>query len=113
MTRDYRLISADGHVSEPPDLWISEAPAEYHERVPHVEHRDDGDYWVVPGSRWGSMPLKRMEPSSYDPHARIEALDADGVDAEVLFPNSGPDFASAAKDPEFHLAMIRIYNDWI
>src|SRR3954467_907404 len=111
MGREYRLISADGHLSEPRDLWESRVPAKWRDRVPHVEHTAEGDMWVVPG--WKPMPAKEMIPGSYDPKARLNDLDVDGIDAEVLFPNSGPDFAKAAEDPEFHLAMVRIYNDFV
>ncbi len=43
----------------------------------------------------------------------LVALNQDGVDAEVLYPNSGPDFAAAAVDPQFHLAMVQLYNDFL
>jgi predicted TIM-barrel fold metal-dependent hydrolase len=111
--REYRLISADGHVSEPRDLWESRVPTKWKDRVPHVEHRSDGDFWVVPGSSFPQMQLKELIPGAYDPKARLLDLDADGVDAEVLFPNSGPDFARADQDPGFHLAMVQVYNDFI
>ena len=109
--REYRLISADGHLSEPHDLWISRAPAEFRDRVPRVERSPDGDKWVIPGVR--SFPFREPTPGAYDPKARLDDLDADGVDAEVLFPNMGPDFARASEDPEFHLAMVRIYNEFV
>src|SRR6516165_1955825 len=49
-TRDqYRLISADSHVNEPPDLWTSRVPAEYRDRAPRIERFDDGDAWVLEG----------------------------------------------------------------
>lgn len=109
--REYRLISADGHVSEPPDLWTSEAPAKYQDRVPHMESGPDGDMWVIPGFR--SFSYRRTTAGSYDAKARLADLDTDGVDAEVLYPNSGPEFAKAAEDPDFHLAMVKLYNDFI
>lgn len=110
-TREYRLISADGHVAEPPEFWTSEAPAKYRDRVPHIEPGTDGDLWVVPGFKMFSY--RRSAAGAYDPKARLADLDKDGVDAEVLFPNSGPEFARAAEDPDFHLAMVRLYNDFV
>jgi len=111
--REFRLISADGHVSEPRDLYESRTPKKWIDRVPHVEHRQDGDFWVVPGSSFAPRPITDLVPGAYDAKARLLDLDADGIDAEVLFPNAGPDFARADQDPEFHLAMVQIYNDWI
>src|ERR1700676_2501599 len=33
---DYRLISADSHVSEPPDLWVTRVDKKYRERAPRL-----------------------------------------------------------------------------
>ncbi len=59
--------------------------------------------------RWEEVPSL-----VYDPIARLAALDRDGVDAEVLFPNDpvqeGTFFYD---DPEFELACVRAYNDWL
>src|SRR3954453_13417398 len=107
--REIRLISADGHVSEPRDLYQSRSPKKWQERVPHVEHRDDGDFWVIPGSNFPAFPIGEMPAGTFDAKARLLDLDVDGIDAEVLYPNSGPDFARASEDPEFHLAMVQIY----
>ena len=56
--------------------------------------------------------LEDINPGAYDARARVEELDLDGVDAEVLFPN-GMDWAMAAEDPELHLTMVRIYNAFL
>ena len=59
--------------------------------------------------RWDEVPA-----IVYDPAARLQALDQDGVDAEVLFPNdpvqSGTFFQG---DAEFELDCVRAYNDAI
>jgi predicted TIM-barrel fold metal-dependent hydrolase len=57
-------------------------------------------------------------PGGYDPDARIEQLDGDGVDAAVLYPSQamffGPvDPISAFQNVEFVTDCIRAYNDWI
>jgi hypothetical protein len=36
---DYKLFSADSHVSEPPDLWLERIGQEYEYRAPRVESR--------------------------------------------------------------------------
>ena len=33
---EYRLISADSHVSEPPNLWSERVDKKYRERAPHL-----------------------------------------------------------------------------
>ena len=57
--------------------------------------------------RWEEVPRK-----VYDPVERLKALDEDGVDAEVLFPNDpvqGGTFLQGSA--EFELACIQAYND--
>jgi predicted TIM-barrel fold metal-dependent hydrolase len=129
--RNYRLISADGHVMEPADLWSSRAPAKYRERVPRIERFPEGDAWVVPGQtptsgfNWGACAgrppdqlgrwcyWEDINPGAYDAKARLDELDVDGVDAEVLFPNPTLEWASDTGDPEFHRTMVGIYNDFL
>ena len=45
----YRLISADSHVNEPPDLWLDRVPAALRGRAPRIERFDEGDAWVIEG----------------------------------------------------------------
>ena len=47
--RGYRLIDADTHVNEPPDLWTSRVAAKYRDRVPHMERFEKGDAWLGEG----------------------------------------------------------------
>ena len=126
--RNYKLISADGHLMDPPDLWTSQAPAKYRDQVPRMERFEQGDAWVMPGqeprarSTGWRVPVARptsrvcwcrledINPGCYDAKARVEALDLDGVDAELLFPN-GLDWVVDSTDRDFHLTMTRIYND--
>ena len=130
--RRYRLISADGHVNEPPDLWTARVPASMAERAPRMERFDEGDAWVIEGvsdpinfgmnacagldpeAQRGWMRFEDIRRGGWDPAARIEEMDADGVDAEVLFPTprlSGAIIAN--RDTDYHLAMVRAYNDWL
>jgi predicted TIM-barrel fold metal-dependent hydrolase len=128
--REYKLISADGHVMEPPDMWTSRAPAKYQDRVPRMERFEKGDAWIVPGREptgfnWGTCAGRRpdemgiwcrfeeINAGCYDAKARLDELDLDGVDAEVLFPNGSIDFAFSSDDPDYHLTMVQIYNDWL
>jgi predicted TIM-barrel fold metal-dependent hydrolase len=50
----------------------------------------------------------------YDPAARLAEQDEDGVDAEVMFPTPRLSYHMfALKEPDFHLALIQAYNDWL
>ena len=48
--RDYRLVSGDGHVNEPPELWKEGLPSKYADRAPRLEHFDEGDAWIFEGA---------------------------------------------------------------
>jgi predicted TIM-barrel fold metal-dependent hydrolase len=131
-TRSYRLISGDSHVNEPPDLFVSRVPAALRDRVPRIERFPEGDAWIIegasdpitfgmnacagqePGERRGWVRFEDIRPGGYDPAARLEEMDVDGVDAEVLYPT--PRLCQgivANPDADLHLAMVRAYNDWL
>ena len=40
---DYRVISSDNHVFEPPDLWTSRVSTKFKDRAPHLVSKEDGD----------------------------------------------------------------------
>ncbi len=130
--RDYRLISADSHVNEPGDLWADRVPSAMRDRAPRIERFEEGDAWVIEGvddpinfgmnacaglepeQMKGWMRFEDMRRGGWDPAARLEEMDRDGVDAEVMYPTPRLSGALVAhRDSEYHLAMVRAYNDWI
>jgi predicted TIM-barrel fold metal-dependent hydrolase len=130
--RRYQLVSGDSHVNEPPDLWTARVPAKFRERAPRMQRFAEGDAWIIEGApdpiNFGmnavaGLPPEQISswkffedirPGGYDPVARANEMDQDGVDAEVLYPTPrlGQGVA-ATKDPELHLALVRAYNDWL
>jgi uncharacterized protein len=135
MELQYGLISVDDHVQEMPDLWTQRlSSARWGDRIPHLAKREDGsEYWVVDGqaldlpgvARAGAgMPDRALEPQTwaavppmaYDPMARLQAMDVDGVDYSVLYPTvsglAGETFGRLS-DPELELACVQAYNDWL
>lgn len=130
--RTYRLIDADTHVNEPPDLWSSRVADRFKDRAPRIESFDEGDAWVLEGVKdpinFGMNACAGMEPDQakawirwsdirpggYDPKARIAEMDRDGCDAQVLYPTPRLSHSIIANtDTEFHLALVRAYNDWL
>ena len=128
----YRIISSDDHVSEPADLWASRIERRFRDRAPHVEGRDDGDWWYCEGYRVlfapGSQPGKRFEdpqalkvvddientrPGGYIPEEHVKDMDIDGVDVSVLYPTVGLLVYRSVPDGELLTAVCRTYNDWI
>ena len=130
--RRYRLISSDSHVNEPPNLWVDRVPAALKARAPRMESFDDGDAWMIEGVKdpinFGMNACAGLAPEDmkgwarfdeirkggWDPASRIAEMDEDGVDAEVLYPTPRLSAAIVAnRDVDYHLAMVRAYNDWI
>lgn len=130
--RRYRLISADSHVNEPPDLWTTRVPAALKDRAPRMERFDEGDAWILEGvkdpinfgmnacaglppeEQRGWARFEDLRRGGHDPAARLQEMDADGVDAEVLYPTPRLSQAIYAnRDADYHHAMIRAYNDWL
>jgi predicted TIM-barrel fold metal-dependent hydrolase len=128
----YRLVDSDSHINEPPDLWTSRLPSKFKDRAPRMEHFEQGDAWVLEGVKdpinFGSnaaagIPLAErsawvrwedIRPGGYDPKARLAEMDVDLVDAAVLYPTPRISHLMIANpDPEFHLAMVQAYNDWL
>ncbi len=113
------LVSADGHVNEPANLFAERLPEEFRSRVPRVEIDEKGGKWHISE---GFRPTKLRESSfegedkvrskaGKEPEERIRDLALDGVDAEILFPNKGL-MMWATRDAEFATAMCRVWNDW-
>ena len=137
MGREYRLISADGHVIEPPDMWTKYLPKKFADRAPKlVKDQKGGDAWeLVPGTapmplglvsnagewgkryeelEWYGSTYESMRKGAYEGKARVEEQDIDGVDAEVLFPSQRTMAAfMAQEDDDYHLAGLEAYNTWM
>lgn len=124
-----RIISADSHVNPPKDLWTTDVPTAFRDRAPRVESTAMGDFWIVDSNVTGAIGLdssagrkpeefkamgltyKEMRPGAYDAKARLEDMDVDGVDAEVLY--FGGPVTQYPADPELRRYIIQRYNDWM
>jgi uncharacterized protein len=129
---EFRIISADSHVLEPHDLWTARlAGGPFADRAPTmVEDDQHGHLFVIDGLRPFPIGLAGAagKPSSelratgdrveglrsggWDPAVRLDDMDTDGVDAEVLYPSVGMTLAQS-KDAEYQVACIQAYNDWL
>src|SRR6266446_6100825 len=129
-----RILSADSHVIEPADVWTSRIEKRFLDRAPRVIKRAgerSGDFFVAEGLRpfpvagfavAGVDPKDFAEqmasgypgvrPSAWDPVARIEDQDRDGVVGEVLYPSLAMRLFQM-EDGELRAASFRAYNDWL
>lgn len=49
---DRPIISADSHITEPPDCYEKYIDPKFRDRAPYVVHDDErGDVYVIPGMR--------------------------------------------------------------
>ena len=129
----FGLISADSHAAFEPTTYTSRmSQQKWGDRIPRVvETKENGavvDRWSIYGrisdadvcncpavmgepfptfpKRWEEVPAL-----AYDPAQRLNALDRDGVDAEVLFPNPPGGTFFEYGDRDFELDVVRAYHD--
>ncbi|HEX7857839.1 MAG TPA: amidohydrolase family protein [Sphingobium sp.] len=127
---DEIYLSADSHVLEPGDIWVRGIPAKFRDSAPRVEYIDGkscltgdglagrplsisfaagkrGENMDYNDTAWENRPV-----AGYELAARIEAMQADGVSGEVLYPTLGLNMFSLT-DPELKRECARAYNRWL
>ena len=131
---DVAVIDVDTHITEPPDLWQSRMPAKWADQIPTVQRINERDYWVINGKRTlapGSVSMagydghppreypatfEEIPAAAYDAKARLAHMDAEGIYAQVLYPNVGG-FGSQnflrMDNAELKLACVQAYNDFL
>ncbi|MBX7160702.1 MAG: amidohydrolase [Acidimicrobiia bacterium] len=133
---DLELISVDDHVVEPPHVWQERLPAAMRERGPKIVRKPERgiEFWVYEDRKYATIGLNavagrpkeeynyeptrydQMRSGCYDPKARVEDMDVDGVTASLNFPSfarfCGQTFLES-DDRDLALACVRAYNDWM
>lgn len=126
-----RIISADSHMLEPPDLWTTRLDRKFRDQAPHVEDNERGSYFVAPGLKPSPVSLgfgagrsgqelkdhfkkgfNTAPPGGWDPVERVKDQDIDGVIAEILYTTFGMPLFNLP-DPELQYACFKAYNDWL
>jgi predicted TIM-barrel fold metal-dependent hydrolase len=126
-------ISADSHVTEPPDTYVDRIDAAYRDRAPRLHHdRTLGDvmlidngqslvpYWLVAAAGRPTDEVRldsgrtfdELHRGGWDPAARLGDQDADGVAAEVIYPSVGMLLCNHP-DVDYQSACFNAYNRWI
>src|SRR5579875_855991 len=132
---DTRLVSVDDHLIEHPMVWQERLPQAMREQGPHIVELETGaQQWCFEGvvagttglSAVAGTPLKErgtdprrfeeMRRGCWDPIARLDDMDQDGVAVQLPFPNYAG-FAGSrffrAKDKVLALECVRAYNDFV
>ncbi len=122
-----RVVDADGHVTEPPDLWSRYGARAWAERLPRIECIGGEERLVVDGKPFMPFPITstgavgRLEevrayadgkPGGFEPGPRLVDMDAERIDVAVLYPSLGLTFGGL-DDAELCAEISRAYNDWI
>ena len=125
-------ISADSHITEPPNCYIDFIDPAFRDRAPHVAHDEKyGDVYVIDGMektipmglvaaagkdpetlRMSGGKFDELHRSGWDANYRLADQDKDGVCAEIIYPSEGvvlcnhPDF-------DYKRACMIAYNRWL
>ena len=135
-----RLIDADGHVLEPPDLWERYIEPRYRDRAIRVRRATDGrDVLEIDRhpahlttsemlGGFGGMGKSLAElataslsgqyaenapAAATDPAARLALLDRDGISHALLYPSLGLQWEGELDDAQYAAAHCQAYNRWI
>src|SRR5262245_21351703 len=127
------VVDADGHVCEPPDLWERNLPARFRDRALRLHWNADTGFdeawvedWLITdrglvglgnaGTSFADLGRGRRyvdgNPAGFDARARLQVLDAEGIDVAVLYGGLALSLP-AIHDPELAAWHCRVYNDWI
>ncbi len=128
------IISADGHVCEPPNCYVDYIDPKYRDTAPTVEEMDDGtEAFVVPGmkrpvklgfvdgagfgprernKRAKTMRFDDVRPAAYLGSERLPFMDQDGLAAELIYASIGMGL-TMHRDAEYKDACMRAYNRWL
>ena len=119
------VVSGDGHLLEPIDLFKTRLPAHLRDRAVWEE-----DFEIEPFVEGGARVFRRLHTAGYegwtisryrqtsgrtpegDPELILEDMDLDGVDVQVMHPNLSL-FGLYSDDHELSIAHARVYNDYV
>jgi len=132
----FKPISADSHITEPPNCYKEYIDPKYRDSAPHMEiGPNGGSVYVIDGVNDGkpmTIGMAGLSAAGVDPREiktdswkfedlhkgghigkeRVAAQDKDGVGGEVIFPSVGMVLCNHP-DPQFKSACFQAYNRWL
>ncbi|MCW5749342.1 MAG: amidohydrolase [Alphaproteobacteria bacterium] len=127
-----RPISADSHITEPPNCYIDFIDPAYRDRAPRLTRDPQrGDLYVIPGMA-STIPVslasgagrpaeelsttgarfEELHRGGWDAKARLADQDRDGVAAELIYPSVGMVLCNH-EDLDYKHACMQAYNRWL
>ena len=140
--KSFVVFDSDTHVVEPPEVWTKYLEPEFRTLGKHALWREEGklgSYLKVngkmfrdtmnsniprhaiwhPGMTWeqiGELDPKTRHPmtaGASNAEARLQDMDAMGVDQSLLYPTWFAEGFHLVEDPDVAYALARAYNDWV
>lgn len=132
--QDLILVSVDDHIVEPPTMYDQHLSVQHRGLKPELrKDRNGADYWLYEGKRTGAIGLNavvgrvkeeygcepvsldQMRKGSWDIHARIDDMNANGILASLNFPSvvmfDGYLFHQFENKANARI-VLQAYNDW-
>jgi predicted TIM-barrel fold metal-dependent hydrolase len=142
MQKGFAVFDSDSHVVEPREVWEKYLEPEYRPLGKHALWREDGEYTSYlkvngkmcrdpmnpniprhaiwrPGMTWEQVgaldPNTRhaANEGASNPQARLNDMDAMGVDQAFLYPTWFAEGFHLVEDPDVAYALARAYNNWM
>lgn len=127
-----KAISADSHITEPPNCYVDNIEPKYRDRAPKIHALPNvGDAFVIEGMPTpvplGLLAAAGKDPkdittsnvafgdlwrSGWDPKFRVADQERDGVAAEIIYPTVGMLLCNH-NDFDFKKACFEAYNRWL
>lgn len=128
----YPVISADSHITEPPNCYVDHIDPAYRDIAPRIVHDEErGDVYQVDGMKStiamglvaaagkpaeeltrNGAKFEELHRSGWDSTVRLSDQDRDGVSAEVIYPTIGMVLCNHS-DVDYKKACFDAYNRWI
>ncbi|MBM3489655.1 MAG: amidohydrolase [Alphaproteobacteria bacterium] len=127
-----RPISADSHITEPPNCYVDFIDPKFREAAPRlISDPQFGDTFKIDGLpkavpmglvaaagrpahelRMSGAKFQDLHRSGWDPKARIADQERDGIAAEIIYPTVGMMLCNHP-DIDFKRACMQAYNRWL
>lgn len=142
MLKDFQIIDADSHVTEPIEMWQEYLESEFKELSPYrdLPVAEDGSiqidlfsspvkdlkvnsehiYYKISQAMWDEglkatlRDLDKYKEFGYDPESQVKGMKAMGADISFLYPSVGLwMLAIDTMEPPLAAALTRAYNNWL
>ena len=124
-------ISADSHITEPPNTYVEFIDPKFRERAPKLVSLDAGDAFIIEGMQTpvmlgllaaagkkpseittGGVKFDELWRSGWDPKYRVADQEKDGIGAEMIYPTVGMLLCNHP-DYDYKKACFEAYNRWL